>query len=51
MLKKKLVKICESFGVKRYEIPENLNSFEDRLKEAGSQLKETHNVYILLTLN
>ena len=40
MLKKKLIRICESFGVPRYDIPSNLTNFDEKINQVESNLKE-----------
>lgn len=52
MLKKKLIRICESFGVPRYDIPSNLTFFDEKISKVESDLKEIRSVknYFIIIL-
>lgn len=43
-MKKKLVKICESFQAIRIGIPESAEMFNDKIEEIESGIQDTHNV-------
>lgn len=44
MLKKRFVRILESFGVPKFEIPGNLNQFDEKINEINGNLKDIKNV-------
>lgn len=44
MLKKKLIRICDSFGVPRYDIPPSLANFDEKINQVGADLKEIRSV-------
>lgn len=46
MLKKRFVRILESFGVAKYEIPGNLNEFDEKIHEVEANLKDIRNVLL-----
>ena len=48
MLKKKFLRILESFGVPKYEIPGNLGQFDDKINQIETNLKEIKSVIDLI---
>lgn len=44
MLKKKLIRICESFGVPRFDIPASLANFDQKITQVEADLKEIRSV-------
>jgi len=45
MLKKKFQRICESFGVPRYDLPTTLAFFDEKINEVEANLKDIRNVH------
>lgn len=48
MLKKKIIRVLESFGAEKYNIPEDYTSFSEKLNSCEKQLGEINNVRKLL---
>lgn len=44
MLKKRLIRICDSFGVPRYDIPPSLANFDEKINQVEADLKEIRSV-------
>jgi hypothetical protein len=50
MLKKKFLRILESFGVPKYEVPSTLNFFDEKINQIETNLKDIRNVKFYIKL-